>query len=56
MQLDDEFGRSIRQAERELGERLAARYRRIIEARGDRGLASGEIDEDIVRLVAQNEL
>ncbi|MFG6443716.1 DEAD/DEAH box helicase [Microbacterium sp. P07] len=56
VELDDEFGRSVRQAERELGERLAARYRRILEARGDRGLASGEIDEDIVRLVAHNEL
>jgi len=56
VQLDDEFGRSIRQAERELGERLAAKYRRIIEARGDRGLAPGEIDEDIVRMVAHNEL
>jgi len=56
VQLDDEFGRSIRQAERELGERLAARYRRIIEARGDRGHGPGHIDEDIVRLVAQNEL
>ena len=56
VELDDEFGRSIRQAERELGERLAARYRRIIEARGDRGLALGEVDDDIVRLVAQNEL
>lgn len=56
VELDDEFGRSIRQAERELGERLAARYRRIIEARGDRGLAPGELDGDIVRLVAQNEL
>lgn len=56
VELDDEFGRSIRQAERELGERLAAKYRRIIEARGDRGLAPGEIDEDIVRLVAHNEL
>lgn len=56
VELDDEFGRSIRQAERELGERLAARYRRIIDARGDRGLAPGEVDDDIVRLVAQNEL
>lgn len=56
VQLDDEFGRSIRQAERELGERLAARYRRIIEARGDRGHGPGHIDDDIVRLVAQNEL
>ncbi|WP_137846051.1 DEAD/DEAH box helicase [Microbacterium sp. 2FI] len=56
VELDDEFGRSIRQAERELGERLAARYRRIIDARGDRGLAPGEVDDDIVRLVAHNEL
>ncbi|WP_127472650.1 DEAD/DEAH box helicase [Microbacterium sulfonylureivorans] len=56
VELDDEFGRSIRQAERELGERLAAKYRRIIEARGDRGLAPGEIDADIVRLIAHNEL
>jgi hypothetical protein len=56
VELDDEFGRSIRHAERELGERLAAKYRRILEARGDRGLAPGEIDSDIVRLVAHNEL
>ncbi|MFT4228652.1 MAG: DEAD/DEAH box helicase [Microbacterium sp.] len=55
VQLDDEFGRSIRAAERELGERLAARYRRVVEARG-RALAPGEVDDDIVRLVAQNEL
>ncbi|MGN8027258.1 DEAD/DEAH box helicase [Microbacterium sp. 22242] len=56
VQLDDEFGRGIRQAERELGARMAAKYRRIIEARGDRGLVPGEIDEDIVRLVAHGEL
>lgn len=56
VQLDDEFGRGIRDAERQLAERLAARYRRIVEARGDRGLAPGEIDDDIVRLVAQGEL
>nr|WP_154921250.1 DEAD/DEAH box helicase [Microbacterium testaceum] len=56
VELDDEYGRSIRQAERELGARLASKYRRIIEARGDRGLAAGEIDDDIVRLVAHGEL
>ncbi|WP_295013892.1 DEAD/DEAH box helicase [uncultured Microbacterium sp.] len=56
VQLDDEFGRGIRAAERELGERMAAKYRRIIEARGDRDLGRGEIDEDIVRLVAHGEL
>jgi SNF2 family DNA or RNA helicase len=56
VELDDEYGRSIRQAERELGDRLAAKYRRILDARGDRGLAAGELDEDIVRLVSQHEL
>lgn len=55
VELDDEFGRSIREAERELGQRLAAKYRRIIEARGDR-VFIGEFDEDIVRLVAHGEL
>ncbi|MGB4777117.1 DEAD/DEAH box helicase [Microbacterium sp.] len=55
VELDDEYGRSIRAAERELGERLAAKYRRIIEARGDR-VRIGELDEDIVRLVAHGEL
>jgi len=58
VQLDDEFGRSIRQAERELGERMAAKYRRIVEARAAaHGPArDGEINDDIVRLVAHNEL
>jgi len=60
VQLDDEFGRGIRAAERELGERMAAKYRRIVEARaathGPATTAPGEIDDDIVRLVAHNEL
>ncbi|UJP11331.1 DEAD/DEAH box helicase [Microbacterium sp. KUDC0406] len=58
VQLDDEFGRGIREAERELGERMAAKYRRIVEARAAAHGPSeaGEIDEDIVRLVAHNEL
>lgn len=56
VELDNEYGRSIRQAERELGARLASRYNRIIEARGDRGHVSGVIDDDIVRLVAAQEL
>jgi superfamily II DNA or RNA helicase len=58
VQLDDEFGRSIRKAERELGERMAAKYGRIVEARAAaHGPArSGEINDDIVRLVAHNEL
>jgi len=56
VQLDDEFGRSIARAEQELAKRLADRYHRIIAARGDRGLEHGEIDEDIVDLVANGEL
>lgn len=61
VELDDEYGRSIRQAERELGARLAARYRRIVEARGTTTHGAGpipldDIDADIVRLVAQHEL
>ncbi|SKC64438.1 DEAD/DEAH box helicase [Okibacterium fritillariae] len=59
VELDDEVGRSIRQAERELGDRLRARYDRIIEARPDRPdriTRFGEPDEDIMRLVAQGEL
>lgn len=55
VELDDDFGRSIRAAERELGGRMAAKYRRIIEARGDK-VFRGEFDEDIVRLVAHGEL
>lgn len=55
VELDDEFGRSIREAERELGDRMAAKYRRIIEARGDK-VRIGEADEDIIRLVAHGEL
>ncbi|WEK13977.1 MAG: DEAD/DEAH box helicase [Candidatus Microbacterium phytovorans] len=55
VELDDEFGRSIRAAEQELGQRLAAKYRRIVEARGDR-VVLDDIDEDIVRLVAHGEL
>ncbi|MFS2241084.1 DEAD/DEAH box helicase [Microbacterium sp. OR16] len=64
VQLDDEFGRGIRAAERELGERMAAKYRRIVEARtaahgssaGGSSSVSQSIDDDIVRLVAHNEL
>ncbi|WP_298743617.1 DEAD/DEAH box helicase [uncultured Microbacterium sp.] len=55
VELDDDFGRSIRAAERELGDRMAVKYRRIIEARGDK-VFRGEFDEDIVRLVAHGEL
>ena len=56
VELDDEVGRSIREAERELGQRLLAKYRRIIDARGERASLHGEPDLDIMRLVAQGEL
>jgi superfamily II DNA or RNA helicase len=56
VELDDDLGRSIRDAERELGARLAAKYRRILEARGERASFAGELDTDIMRLVAQGEL
>ncbi len=56
VELDDDLGRSIRDAERELGARLLAKYRRIIEARGERASFNGEPDTDIMRLVAQGEL
>jgi SNF2 family DNA or RNA helicase len=58
VELDDDFGRSIREAERELGARLVTRYRRLVAARAaQRG---GEVDElpddDLMRLVARQEL
>ncbi|MCB8044714.1 DEAD/DEAH box helicase [Microbacterium oxydans] len=56
VQLDDEFGRSIRQAERELGS--GSPLATVASSRREEIAASppGEIDDDIVRLVAQNEL
>nr|WP_246150141.1 DEAD/DEAH box helicase [Agromyces intestinalis] len=57
VELDDELGRSIRSAERELGHRLAARFRALVEARG---LRVGSLDADerdqFVRAVALAEL
>lgn len=53
VELDDDEARSIRAAERELAERLMARYRRIIAARGD---DTSVVDDDVIRLVAQSEL
>ncbi|WP_166981428.1 DEAD/DEAH box helicase [Paramicrobacterium fandaimingii] len=53
VELDDEEARSIRAAEHELAERLMARYKRIIAARGD---DASDVDEDVIRLVAQSEL
>jgi SNF2 family DNA or RNA helicase len=57
VELDDELGRSIRAAERELGNRLAGRFRALVEARN---LRIGDLDDDqraqFVRAVALSEL
>jgi SNF2 family DNA or RNA helicase len=58
VELDDDLGRSIREAERELGARLVTRYRRLIAARAKaRGDDVDDIpDDDLMRLVARQEL
>ena len=57
VELDDELGRSIREAERELGGRLLSRFRALVEARG---LRVGDLDEDerdqFIRAIAHAEL
>ncbi|MGW9630851.1 DEAD/DEAH box helicase [Agromyces sp. NPDC055520] len=57
VELDDEIGRSVRAAERELGNRLAGRFRALVEARH---LRVGDLDEDqrdqFIRAVASAEL
>ncbi|MFB2584079.1 DEAD/DEAH box helicase [Herbiconiux liukaitaii] len=58
VELDDDLGRSIREAERELGARLVTRYRRLVAARANaRGDEIDELpDDDLMRLVARQEL
>jgi len=51
VELDDEAGRSIREAERELARRLVARYERALETRTSGVVVEG-IDHDLVRRVA----
>ncbi|MFC9917829.1 DEAD/DEAH box helicase [Agromyces binzhouensis] len=57
VELDDELGRSIRAAERELGNRLASRFRALVESRK---LRVGDLDElerdQYIRAVALSEL
>lgn len=57
VELDDDLGRSIRAAERELGARLVNRFRSLVEARN---LRVGMLDEDqrdqFIRAVALSEL
>ncbi|GLI25886.1 helicase [Agromyces rhizosphaerae] len=57
VELDDELGRSIRQAERELAQRLADRFRSLV---ASRDLRVGDLDDDqrdaFIRAVASAEL
>lgn len=53
VELDDDAGRSIRDAEQALVARLIDRYDRVLAARGT---TPGHIDEDLVRLVAHSEV
>ncbi|WP_181311434.1 DEAD/DEAH box helicase [Nocardioides campestrisoli] len=52
VELDDEAGRSIRAAERELARRLVERYDRVMAARDEDKRVPG-IDEELVRRVAE---
>ncbi|MGR2753753.1 DEAD/DEAH box helicase [Agromyces arachidis] len=57
VELDDELGRSIRAAERELGNRLASRFRALVESRKLRVGDLDELDRDqFIRAVALSEL
>lgn len=54
VELDNELGQSIRAAERELGRRLATKYRALMEHQGkDPDL---DVDMELMRLVARREL
>ena len=53
VELDDESGRSIRDAEAALVSRLMDRYDRVLAARGTE---TGHIDYDLVKLVAHSEV
>jgi hypothetical protein len=57
VELDDELGRSVRAAERELGNRLVGRFRALVESRN---LRVGDLEEDqrdqFIRAVARAEL
>ncbi|GAB2968959.1 DEAD/DEAH box helicase [Frigoribacterium salinisoli] len=55
VELDDEAGRSIREAERELARRLVAKYRTALTTRASGKRVEG-IDHDLVRQVARWEL
>lgn len=54
VELDDDLGRSIREAERELGQRLKSRYLSLLSTRGDEQVDGPR--EELMRMVARAEL
>ncbi|HEU5222780.1 MAG TPA: DEAD/DEAH box helicase [Candidatus Lumbricidophila sp.] len=57
VELDDDLGRSIRAAERELGARLVTRFRALVEARNLRvGMLDDDQRDQFIRAVALSEL
>jgi superfamily II DNA or RNA helicase len=54
VELDDKFGKSIRQAEQRLAKRMLSRYRAALETRTSGATTEG-IDHDLVRLIATRE-
>ncbi|MET0590859.1 MAG: DEAD/DEAH box helicase [Naasia sp.] len=57
VELDDDLGRSIRQAEKELAARLSSRYRAILQNRGTTPSKVSVTERaEVIRLVAQAEL
>jgi hypothetical protein len=55
VELDDRVGRSIRAAERDLADRMVARYQTAAANRPS-DVGAGGIDHDLIRLVARSEL
>jgi hypothetical protein len=56
VELEGSAGRSIKEAERQLAQRLVGRYRAALEHRGSDGVTGGGIDHALVRRVSEREL
>jgi hypothetical protein len=56
VELDGRVGRSIRAAERDLADRMVARYQTALANRSDADADAGGIDHDLIRRVARSEL
>jgi SNF2-related domain/Helicase conserved C-terminal domain len=56
VELDGPTGRSIRAAERDLADRMVARYQTALANRSDADADAGSIDHDLIRQVARAEL